>query len=86
MAQDRVVVVNGARTPFARSRTVFRKMPPSALARRKNSANRVRSSGSAKTVMPLFMAYMFKWLLPPGAWAESTTRPPTATIFFSSRW
>jgi acetyl-CoA acyltransferase len=31
MANDRVVVVNGARTPFARARTVFQKMPPSAL-------------------------------------------------------
>lgn len=31
MAQDRVVVVNGARTPFARARTVYKKMSPSAL-------------------------------------------------------
>src|SRR6476469_7158747 len=31
MARDRVVVVNGTRTPFARARTVFQKMPPSAL-------------------------------------------------------
>lgn len=31
MAEDRVVVVNGARTPFVRARTVFQKMPPSAL-------------------------------------------------------
>jgi acetyl-CoA acyltransferase len=31
MAQERVVVVNGVRTPFARARTVFQKMPPSAL-------------------------------------------------------
>ncbi|OFZ22371.1 MAG: hypothetical protein A2X94_00015 [Bdellovibrionales bacterium GWB1_55_8] len=29
--QERVVVVNGARTPFARARTAFKKMPPSAL-------------------------------------------------------
>ncbi|MGZ3699310.1 MAG: acetyl-CoA C-acyltransferase, partial [Bdellovibrionota bacterium] len=29
--QDRVLVVNGARTPFARARTVFKNMPPSAL-------------------------------------------------------
>ncbi|HTL11840.1 MAG TPA: acetyl-CoA C-acyltransferase [Bdellovibrionota bacterium] len=31
MAEDRIVVVNGVRTPFARARTVFQKMPPSAL-------------------------------------------------------
>src|SRR6478609_4620192 len=31
MAQDRVVVVNGVRTPFARARTVYQKMPPSTL-------------------------------------------------------
>ena len=31
MPQDRVVVVNGARTPFARARSVYQKMPPSAL-------------------------------------------------------
>lgn len=31
MAQDRVVVVGGARTPFVKSRGVFQKMPPSAL-------------------------------------------------------
>lgn len=31
MAQDRVVVVGGVRTPFARARTVYQKMPPSAL-------------------------------------------------------
>ncbi len=31
MAQERVVIVNGVRTPFARARTVFQKMPPSAL-------------------------------------------------------
>ena len=31
MAQDRVVIVNGARSPFARARTVFQKMPPSTL-------------------------------------------------------
>jgi acetyl-CoA acyltransferase len=31
MANERVMVVNGARTPFARARTVFQKMPPSAL-------------------------------------------------------
>lgn len=31
MAQDRVVIVNGVRTPFVRARTVFKKMPPSAL-------------------------------------------------------
>jgi acetyl-CoA acyltransferase len=31
MAQDRVVVVSGVRTPFVRARTVFQKMPPSAL-------------------------------------------------------
>ena len=32
MAKERVMVVNGARTPFVRARTVFQKMPPSALA------------------------------------------------------
>lgn len=31
MARERVVVVNGARTPFVRARTVFQKMPPSTL-------------------------------------------------------
>lgn len=31
MALERVMVVNGARTPFVRARTVFQKMPPSAL-------------------------------------------------------
>jgi acetyl-CoA acyltransferase len=31
MAQDRVVVVGGVRTPFARARTVYQKMPPAAL-------------------------------------------------------
>jgi acetyl-CoA acyltransferase len=31
MAQDRVVVVNGVRTPFARARTVYQKMAPSTL-------------------------------------------------------
>ena len=31
MKQDRIVVVNGARTPFARARTVYKNMPPSAL-------------------------------------------------------
>lgn len=31
MAQERVVVVNGVRTPFARARSVYQKMPPSAL-------------------------------------------------------
>lgn len=31
MAQERVVVVGGVRTPFARARTVFQKMPPSTL-------------------------------------------------------
>ncbi|MCM2323529.1 MAG: acetyl-CoA C-acyltransferase [Oligoflexia bacterium] len=31
MAQDRVVVVNGARTPFCRARGSFKKMPASAL-------------------------------------------------------
>ncbi len=31
MAQQRVVVVNGVRTPFARARSAFKKMPPSAL-------------------------------------------------------
>jgi acetyl-CoA acyltransferase len=31
MANDRIVVVSGARTPFARARTVYAKMPPSAL-------------------------------------------------------
>jgi acetyl-CoA acyltransferase len=31
MTQERVVVVNGARTPFARARTVFQKMSPAAL-------------------------------------------------------
>jgi len=31
MAQERVVVVSAARTPFVRARTVFQKMPPSAL-------------------------------------------------------
>src|SRR4051812_28058694 len=31
MAEDSVVVVNGVRTPFVRARTVFQKMPPSAL-------------------------------------------------------
>lgn len=31
MGQERVMVVNGARTPFARARSVFQKMPPSAL-------------------------------------------------------
>jgi acetyl-CoA acyltransferase len=31
MAQDRVVVVSGARTPFVRARGVFQKMSPSAL-------------------------------------------------------
>src|SRR5688572_8896167 len=30
-ANERVVVVNGARTPFARARTVYQKMPPSTL-------------------------------------------------------
>ena len=29
--QDRVVVVNGVRTPFVRARTVFQKLPPSTL-------------------------------------------------------
>jgi acetyl-CoA acyltransferase len=31
VAEDRIVVVSGARTPFVRARTVFQKMPPSAL-------------------------------------------------------
>ncbi len=31
MASDRVVIVNGARTPFARARSVYQKMPPSML-------------------------------------------------------
>ena len=31
MAQERVVVISGVRTPFVRARTVFQKMPPSAL-------------------------------------------------------
>lgn len=31
MTQDRIVVVGGVRTPFVRARTVFQKMPPSAL-------------------------------------------------------
>ncbi|MGK5084037.1 acetyl-CoA C-acyltransferase [Bdellovibrionota bacterium FG-1] len=31
MAQERVVVVNGVRTPFVRARTVFQKMPASTL-------------------------------------------------------
>ena len=31
MSQNRVVVVNGARTPFVRARTVFHKMSPAAL-------------------------------------------------------
>src|SRR3954470_8158767 len=31
MSNDSVVVVNGVRTPFVRARTVFQKMPPSAL-------------------------------------------------------
>jgi acetyl-CoA acyltransferase len=31
MAKERVMVINGARTPFVRARTVFQKMPPSAL-------------------------------------------------------
>ena len=31
MAQERVMVVNGTRTPFARARTVYQKMPPSTL-------------------------------------------------------
>src|SRR6185312_5943410 len=31
MAEDRVVVVGGARTPFVRARTVYQKMSPSAL-------------------------------------------------------
>jgi acetyl-CoA acyltransferase len=31
MAQDRVVVVGGVRTPFVRARTVYQKMPPSVL-------------------------------------------------------
>lgn len=30
-SDQRIVVVNGARTPFVRARTVFQKMPPSAL-------------------------------------------------------
>jgi acetyl-CoA acetyltransferase len=29
--QDRIVIVNGARTPFVRARTVFQKMTPSLL-------------------------------------------------------
>lgn len=29
--QDRIVVVNGVRTPFAKARTVYKKMPPSTL-------------------------------------------------------
>jgi acetyl-CoA acyltransferase len=31
MAQERVVVVNGVRTPFVRARTVYQKMPPAML-------------------------------------------------------
>src|ERR1700757_2716391 len=31
MANERVVVVGGARTPFVRARTVFQKLPPSTL-------------------------------------------------------
>lgn len=31
MSQDRVVIVSGVRTPFARARTVFQKMPASSL-------------------------------------------------------
>src|SRR5689334_5289843 len=31
MAEDRVVIVSGARTPFVRARTVFKKMPASGL-------------------------------------------------------
>ncbi len=31
MGKERVVVVNGVRTPFVRARTVFQKMPPSTL-------------------------------------------------------
>ena len=31
MAKERVMVINGTRTPFARARTVYQKMPPSAL-------------------------------------------------------
>src|SRR3954449_7998806 len=31
MAMERVMVVNGVRTPFVRARTVFQKMPPSTL-------------------------------------------------------
>lgn len=31
MAEDRIVVVNGARTPFVRARTVYQKISPSAL-------------------------------------------------------
>src|SRR4051812_26833886 len=31
MSENRVVVVNGARTPFVRARTVFHKMTPGAL-------------------------------------------------------
>ena len=31
MSQDRIVFVQGTRTPFARARTVFQKMPPALL-------------------------------------------------------
>jgi acetyl-CoA acyltransferase len=31
MSQERVVIVNGVRTPFVRARTVYQKMPPSML-------------------------------------------------------
>ncbi len=31
MAKERVMVINGARTPFVRARTVFQKLPPSTL-------------------------------------------------------
>ncbi len=31
MAQERVMVINGTRTPFARARTVYQNMPPSTL-------------------------------------------------------
>jgi acetyl-CoA acyltransferase len=31
MTMERVMVINGVRTPFVRARTVFQKMPPSAL-------------------------------------------------------
>ena len=78
-SNDRIVVVNGVRTPFVRARSVFQKMPPSAL-----GGITLRETVARSDIDPSLIEEVYYGIVSPPADGTNVSRDRKSTRLNSS--